>query len=273
MYTTLIDCPTLARHLGDPNWILVDCRFSLAEPPAGEEAYQTAHIPGAVYAHLEHDLSGPPVTDRGRHPLPTPAALTALFSRLGIAANRQVVVYDDFGGAIAARLWWMLHYMGHEAAAVLDGGWPAWQALGLPTRGGVEENAPAGFQGQPRLDRLVLLDQVPAAPLLVDSREGARYRGEVEPIDPRPGHIPGAVNYPFQSNLTETQRFRPVAQLRQQLLAVLGDQAPEDVVYYCGSGVTACHNLLAQLHAGLPEGKLYVGSWSEWSADPGRASE
>jgi thiosulfate/3-mercaptopyruvate sulfurtransferase len=262
--TTLIPVETLSTHLEDPRWVVVDCRFSLADTGAGRRAYRQAHIPGAVYVHLDEDLSGPPTTDRGRHPLPPPERLVALFARLGIGPDSQVVVYDDAGGAIAARLWWMLHYMGHEAAAVLDGGWQAWQAADLPVHSGFESRPPRTFRGSPRREWLVRQEDVPADGRLVDSRAPERYRGEVEPLDPVAGHIPGALNYHYQNNLDEAGRFLPVQKLQEQLAPFLAGTDPSDVVYYCGSGVTACHNILAQVHAGLPMPRLYVGSWSEW---------
>jgi thiosulfate/3-mercaptopyruvate sulfurtransferase len=270
-YQALVDCETLSRHLADPDWIIVDCRFDLADPEAGEREYRESHVAGAVYAHLDHDLSGPPLTDSGRHPLPAPEALVALFSRLGIEAGKQVVVYDSAGGALAAaRVWWMLRYMGHTAVAVLDGGWQAWQAAALPTAGGIETNPPAAFEGQPQRPWLVLLDEVSEAELLVDVRDPARYRGEVEPIDPVAGHIPGAVNYPLQNNLGPDGRFLPPEQLRRQLKVVLGETAPEEAVFYCGSGVSACQSILAMAHAGLPPGRLYAGSWSDWIRESGK---
>ena len=265
MYHSLINADDLAQNLDNPDWIIVDCRFDLADPRAGERAYLAAHIPGAVYAHLDDDLSGPPVTDNGRHPLPTPDALTDLFSRLGIDAAKQVVVYDGHHGAIgAARLWWMLGYMGHTAVAVLDGGWQIWQSEDRPTRGGRESNPPTHFSGEPRREWLVLYDDLSQAELLVDSRDAARYRGEVEPIDAYPGRIPGAAHYHFMRNLTADGRFHSPEKIRRQLTETVGERG-EAAVYYCGSGVSACLNLLAHAHAGLPPAKLYVGSWSEWS--------
>lgn len=265
-YKTLIDVATLAANLDDPNWVVVDCRFDLADPARGEAAYRVGHVPGAVYAHLDRDLSSAePVTDRGRHPLPSPAAMTRLFGRLGIGDATQVVAYDDTNGHYAARLWWMLRYMGHEAVAVLDGGWPAWVAAGLPVRAGVETRPRALFTGEPRADRLVTLDEVEAQVLLVDSRAPERYRGEVEPLDPVAGHIPGAINRPYAANWTAGGRWRPSGDLAAEFGDVLGDTAPAQATFYCGSGVSACVNLLAMVHAGLPEGRLYVGSWSEWS--------
>lgn len=270
MYRTLIDAATLAQHLEDPDWVIVDCRFDLGDTAAGRRSYTQAHIPGAVYAHLDDDLSGPPVTDHGRHPLPTPAALTALFGRLGMDERKQVVAYDSLNGGIAARLWWMLRYMGHAATAVLDGGWAAWEAAGLPVRGGVEGHAPALFTGHPRREWLVTVDEVATRPLLIDSRDPQRYRGELEPIDPQPGHIPGAINHFFQDNWGAEGRYLPPEEIRARLTAVLGEITPEAATFYCGSGVTACANLLAMAHAGLGNGRLYAGSWSEWSSDPQR---
>ena len=270
MYTTLIDSQSLSRHLDDPEWVIVDCRFDLADTAAAGRAYEQSHIPGAVYAHLDEDLSGPPLTDKGRHPLPSPAAMTAVFGRLGIDGDKQVVVYDDANGAYAARLWWMLRYMGHPAVAVLDGGWAAWQEAGLPTDSGVETNPKTLFTGGPHSEWLVRIEEVPQQRLLVDSRAPARYRGETEPLDPQAGHIPGAVNYWYEQNWGEDGRYLPPEQLRPQLQELLGEAPPELVTFYCGSGVSACANLLALAHAGLGPGRLYVGSWSEWSRDPDR---
>jgi thiosulfate/3-mercaptopyruvate sulfurtransferase len=267
MYTTLIDSQTLSQHLNDADWVVVDCRFSLEDTEAGRRAYREGHIPGAVYAHLDEDLSGPPTTDEGRHPLPPPAALTSLFGRLGINQNKQVVAYDDANGMIAARLWWMLRYMGHRAVAVLDGGWQAWQEAGMATRGGVESNTRELFVGSPRLQWLVRVDDVPDVPLLVDARSPQRYRGEEEPLDPVAGHIPGAANYYYQQNWTEDGRYRSREEMWRRLRELVGDRPAHQVTFYCGSGVSACVNLLAMVHAGLGDGRLYVGSWSEWSRD------
>ena len=270
MFTTLIDVETLHAHLQNENWVVVDCRFSLAEPEAGRRAYEAGHIPGAVYAHLDKDLSNPPTTDHGRHPLPPPEILRARFGQMGISAGTQVVVYDDINGGIASRLWWMLRYMGHEAVAVLDGGWQAWTAVQLPQQAGVEVNETAVFQGEPRREWLVTMDEVPGLPLLVDSRGEARFRGEMETLDPQAGHIPGAVNFFFERNWDEDGRYLPPDSLRARLEVVLGDTPPNQAAFHCGSGVTACVNLLAMTHAGLGNGRLYVGSWSEWSRTPGK---
>jgi len=273
-YTTLISPESLFQYMDDPRWVVVDCRFSLADTEAGRRAYRRAHIPGAVYAHLDEDLSGPPVTDRGRHPLPTPEALRALFGRLGIDEGKQVVAYDDAGSIVAARLWWMLRYMGHEAVAVLDGGWTAWQETGQPAAAGAEQNKATSFEGEPRRDWLVVADEVAtkseAAGRLIDARAPERFRGEEEPLDPVAGHIPGATNYYYQHNLDEDGRFLPPKELKRQLQTVLEGADPESAIHTCGSGVSACQNLLAQAHAGLPPGRLYAGSWSDWISDPER---
>jgi thiosulfate/3-mercaptopyruvate sulfurtransferase len=256
--------------VGDPAWVVVDCRFDLADPEAGGRAYRHRHIAGAAYAHLDRDLCGAPVITRGRHPLPTAEALQATLGRLGIDDSRQVVAYDDTGGAMAARLWWLLRYMGHGAVALLDGGWDAWEAAGLPTATGEERTAARVFLGAPRTEWLVRIDHVSDAPLLIDSRDPARYRGDVEPLDPVAGHIPGAVNYCWKENLDGQGRFLGPATLRARIDRLLAGTPSREAVFYCGSGVTACHNLVAVVHAGLPAARLYAGSWSEWCTDPGR---
>ena len=277
-YTTILSAAELAAHLHDPNWVIVDCRFDLSDTAAGERNYRESHIPGAVYAHLARDLSGPRAAtgEGGRHPLPTPAELTRTFGGWGIggaAPGRgvQVVAYDDQSGHYAARLWWLLRFMGHEAVAVLDGGWPAWVAAGLPVEAGdgdgIGGDVPPErlYEGGPRLDRPATAEEAVAAPLLVDGRAPERYRGEVEPLDPVAGHIPGATNRPYTANWDADGRWRAPEALLAEFLDLLGDTPPESAVFYCGSGVSACVNLLAMVRAGLPEGRLYVGSWSEWS--------
>lgn len=265
MFETFISAADLHAHLDAPGWVIVDCRFDLNATALGRILYERSHIPGAVYAHLDDDLSGPPVTDHGRHPLPTADALRALFSRLGIGAQTQVVAYDNFNGAFAARLWWMLRYMGHRAVALLDGGWSAWTNGGFPTASGAQHNPPAHFDGTPNHALLVTLDAVTARPLLIDSRDAQRYSGAFEPIDPRPGHIPGAVNHHFATNWDERGLLLPSDVLRDRFTTLLGATSADEATFYCGSGVTACFNLVAMQHAGLPLGKLYVGSWSEWA--------
>lgn len=266
----LIQVAELAATLGHEALVLVDCRFDLAATEAGHLAYLEAHIPGASYAHLDRDLSGPPTTDHGRHPLPAPERLCALFSALGIDANRQVVAYDDAGGMFAARLWWMLRYMGHDAVRVLDGGWQAWVNAGAAVVNGEQRPQARQFVGTPRRDRLVTLEEVASVAQLVDARAAPRYRGEVEPLDKHPGHIPGAINHCWQGNLGADGRLAAPEILMRQWQASLGAAPDAVTVHYCGSGVSACHNVLAQVAAGLPEPRLYCGSWSEWCRDSGR---
>jgi thiosulfate/3-mercaptopyruvate sulfurtransferase len=270
IYTTIIDAQTLHARLHDPALVIVDTRFNLFDVDEGRAAYLQAHIPGAVYAHLGEDLSGPPLTDAGRHPLPSPQALDALFSRLGVSDTSQVVAYDQRDAVSAARLWWMLRYMGHEAVAVLDGGWKAWTDAGYPSIAGEERRAPSRFHGTPRRTWLVTLEQVAGARRLIDARDPRRYRGEQEPLDPVAGHIPGAFNRFHAENLDADGHFLSSAELEKGFEQVLDGTPLEETVFYCGSGVTACHGLLAARHAGLGDGRLYVGSWSEWCSDPAR---
>ena len=274
MYTTLISAATLARHLEDPTFVVVDCRHDLSDVDAGERAYRSAHLPGAVFLHLDRDLSGTKTGRNGRHPLPRIDALAASLGRAGIDATRQVVGYDQNNGMAASRLWWLLRWLGHEAVAVLDGGVDRWRAEGLP----LTDALPA-----PRARTFVPGPPAPTASadeirrrlgdselLVLDARAPERYRGEVEPIDPVAGHIPGARNRPFTDNLTAQGTFKPAATLRSEYAALLGSSSPEAVVHQCGSGVSACHNALAMSVAGLSGSRLYPGSWSEWIADPSR---
>ena len=273
-YTTLIDVATLHAHRDDPTWIIVDCRFNLMEPEAGRRAYQAGHIPGARYAHLDEDLSSPITPTTGRHPLPDPAQLAARLGAWGIDDCIQVIAYDDMGGMLAAaRLWWLLRWLGHPAVAVLDGGWSAWQRAGLPASVEPVVCQPKTFQAQPDDRSWLSTAQVMALPpeqVVLDARGAARYRGEVEPIDPVAGHIPGALNLPTEGHLQSDGHFLPASELRVRFQTVLGDRAPASVVHSCGSGVTACHNLLAMEAAGLVGSRLYAGSWSEWIRDPAR---
>jgi thiosulfate/3-mercaptopyruvate sulfurtransferase len=277
-FTTLVDTATLATHLADPGFAVVDCRFALNDDGWGEREYAARHIPGAVFAHLGHDLAGSPTGQNGRHPLPDPAALAATFGRLGIGDGKQVVAYDQDSGMYAGRLWWLLRWLGHDAVAVLNGGFARWLAEGRGTTSGYQHRRTSEFHGAPRDGMMVSADQVSALIgtsdwRLVDARAPERYRGDVEPIDRVAGHIPGAVNHPFKSSLTETGAFRSADELREALGSSLGGFPPDRIVCYCGSGVTACHNLLALEHAGLRGAKLYPGSWSEWSSDPSRPIE
>jgi thiosulfate/3-mercaptopyruvate sulfurtransferase len=270
MYSTLIAAVDLSKMIDTGGVRVVDCRFDLGDPAAGYRAYCAGHVAGAVYADLDRDLSGPPTTDAGRHPLPPPERMIEVFGRLGIAPGDQVAIYDDAGGMIAARAWWMLHYLGHRAAAVVDGGWQAWLSAGLAIEAGERGAAPAEFRGHARRERLVTIDEIAQIRSLVDARDPRRYRGEVEPIDVRGGHIPGASNHFFKCNLDAEGLFLDPGALKQAFGTSLGTLPDSETVHYCGSGVSACHNILAQVHAGLAEPRLYCGSWSEWCADPGR---
>ena len=275
VFTTLISSDDLMPHLADPQWVVMDCRFVLAEPAAGERAYRQGHIPDARYAHLERDLSARVTVDSGRHPLPDKERLAAILGAWGIMPASQVVVYDDTGGAMAARLWWLLRWMGHSGVAVLDGGWGQWLQEGRAVSPEVPPPAPAAFTVQPPLVEWVSSAALQDAMLhqtiqVLDARAAERFRGDVEPIDAVAGHVPGAINRPLQHNLAADGRFLPAAELRRQFTALLGLVAPQQVVHMCGSGVTACHNLLAMEVAGLSGSRLYPGSWSEWIRDPSR---
>jgi thiosulfate/3-mercaptopyruvate sulfurtransferase len=277
-FTTLVDTDTLAVHLSDPAWIVVDCRFALNDRAWGPREYLARHIPGAVYAHLEDDLSGKLSGRNGRHPLPDPGALTRTLGGFGITHDVQAVAYDQDTGMFASRLWWLLRWMGHDRVAVLDGGLAKWIAEQRPTSSGPETRPPRPFIGSPRAQMVVDVDEVarlagrePAR--LIDARAPERYRGEIEPIDRVAGHIPGAVNDFYMQNLDEHGTFRSPEALRGRLTAAIGGATPDEIVCYCGSGVTACHNLLALERAGLPGARLYAGSWSEWSSDPSRPVE
>jgi thiosulfate/3-mercaptopyruvate sulfurtransferase len=267
-FDTIIDLQQAAGLIEDGSPVVVDCRFYLEDEDRGREAYEAGHIPTAQYAHLNQDLSDLSMPAAGRHPLPSETDMVDLFGRMGIAGGRQVIVYDDANGAAAARLWWMLRYMGHEQVAVLDGGFPAWRDAGLPLVVGIERGEAAKFAGQARRDMLVDREEIGSEMLLVDSRAPERYRGETEPIDPIAGHIPGAINRFHKDNFDEHGRILPGLTLRTQFENILGDVPAAEATFYCGSGVTACNNLLALAHAGLGDGRLYAGSWSQWCSDP-----
>ena len=277
-FTTLIDTGTLARHLDQPMVAIVDCRFKLDDLDWGAREYEARHIPGAVYVHLEVDLSGEKTGANGRHPLPDPAALARALGRLGIDDTVQVVAYDQDAGMYGSRLWWMLRWMGHDRAAVVDGGMARWTAEHRDTRAGREIRHARVFT--PRLRPEMIADAAEIARLigradsrLVDARAPERFRGESETIDKKAGHIPGAVNHFFKWNVNDEDVFRPLDELRARLGEALGGVPPERAICYCGSGVTACHNLLALEHAGLGGARLYPGSWSEWSSDPTRPTD
>jgi thiosulfate/3-mercaptopyruvate sulfurtransferase len=272
-YTTLIDTTELARHGGDPAFVVVDVRHDLAQPAYGENAYAQAHVPGAVLAHIDRDLSAPATGRIGRHPLPTPEA-AAVFGRLGIDTTKQVVAYDQGSGVYAARLWWMLRWLGHDNVAVLDGGFAKWSREGRPVESEARAAKPATFlpaRVRPTVNATGVAASLPRHDLvLLDARAAERYRGDVEPLDPVAGHIPGALNRPHSRNVAADGTFRSATELLGEFEAMLHGRSPGDVVHYCGSGVSACHNILAMTIAGYPLTRLYPGSWSEWCADPKR---
>jgi thiosulfate/3-mercaptopyruvate sulfurtransferase len=275
-YTTVVSTDVLEDNLG--RWAVVDCRFDLHDAAWGHEQYRLGHIPGAVYASLSEDLAAKQTGSSGRHPLPSVDALSATFGRFGIDRSTQVVVYDQDTGLFASRLWWSLRYLGHDAVALLDGGWTKWTREGRPTRSGDESRRSVIFVPDPRPRMTVSIDQVISQldspdTLLVDARGPDRFEGQSEPIDRVAGHIPGATNHFYRWNLAGDGTLLPRDALREKFTTLLGGHTPEEAVVYCGSGVSACHNLLAMEHAGLHGTRLYVGSWSEWSRDPSRPVE
>lgn len=288
MFTTLISPENLHKHYKDPNWLIFDCRTNLADHNQGRRDYEQGHIPGALYADLERDLSGPMIprpggfTKTGRHPLPDVDTFVATLNHWGVTNKTQVITYDDKGGGLsAARLWWMLRWVGHDAVAVLDGGWQGWVERQYPVVSGQETVARQPVAGKPfkvqvREEMVVGADEVLKAredfsPLIIlDSRAPERFRGETEPIDPVAGRVPWAKNAPYADTQTPEGFFRPQKDLKVHFQKLLGNAQGSQAVFYCGSGVTAAANLLALKHAGLGDGKLYAGSWSEWIADPSR---
>ena len=273
-YTTLISAQALHSLQSTPDYVIVDCRHDLAQPDAGRNAYAEAHIPGARFLHLDEDLSGRKTGLNGRHPLPEVDVLNHTLARCGMTPNTQVIAYDDNGGMFAARLWWLLRWLGHTAVAVLDGGLAAWQQAGLP----LTQDQPAPRAGSlgwrpvlPTITAQQLLSSLSSSQqVIVDARASDRFQGRNETLDPVGGHIPGAINRFFKLNLNEDGTFKPAAVLLQEFNALLQDRAGHLVIHQCGSGVTACHNMLAMEIAGLTGSVLYPGSWSEWCSDPAR---
>lgn len=274
VFSTLVSTAELGAHLG--KWRVFDCRHDLAKPELGESQYREAHIPGALFASLDRDLSDAKTGKNGRHPLPDAKAFGAWLGRCGVTPGEQVVCYDAANGAMAARLWWMLRWVGHDAVAVLDGGLSKWQAEGRPVSADSPSITPTSYPVHVRADMAVDVASIAKTlrkRVLLDARAPARYRGEQEPIDPVAGRIPGALNRFNMDNVRGDGRFKSPEELKRDFQQVLGKHAPTEVVNYCGSGVAACHNLLAMELAGLKGGKLYAGSWSEWQADPSRPRE
>lgn len=278
VFSTLISVQSLQTLLasGSPP-VVLDTSFDLNDAAAGERAYRGAHLPGALYAHLDRDLCGEKTGRNGRHPLPERAVFAATAGRFGVTPTTQVVVYDRQAAMFSARLWWMLRWLGHEAVAVLDGGFAAWQLAGGAVQGAAVSVAPQsaypiGAEVSP-LVRTIDADTLQAQLGrigLIDARAPERFRGEVEPLDAQAGHIPGASNRFFKDNLAADGRFKPAEVLRAELLTLIGERSASEVVHQCGSGVTACHNLLAMAVAGIDGAALFPGSWSEWSSDPSR---
>jgi thiosulfate/3-mercaptopyruvate sulfurtransferase len=274
-WRTLVSCDELAAALGNKGLVVVDCRFDLRDIGAGERGYLAGHVPGAVYAHIERDLSDLGKTTGGRHPLPDAPALCARLGRWGIDPQTQVVAYDSADGAYAARLWWLLRSLRHERVAVLDGGMTAWVAGSRPVEKTVPRPKPIAYSARFNVQSVASIAVLAArmanhSGALIDARAPERYRGEIEPIDRVAGHIPGAVNRHYAQNLDRLGRFKSPEVLRKEFTALLAGQPATDTVHMCGSGVTACHNVLAMEHAGLAGSRLYAGSWSEWIADPSR---
>ncbi len=273
----LVSCEQLAAHLNDPDWRIVDCRHQLSDVGYGQRVYAEGHLPGAFFMHLDRDLSGAMTGCNGRHPLPDPQVLAAKFGAIGISSRTQVVVYDDAEGMVSGRLWWMLRWLGHGNVAVLDGGFNRWVKEGRPLTRDIPVVLPTVFEVEQR-DWVVTADEVLAniaSPelVVVDARGPDRFRGENETIDPVGGHIPGARNRFFRDNLDADGRFRPAAELRREFLELFAGTPPDKTVMQCGSGVSACHNLIALELAGLTGARLYAGSWSEWCSDSARPVE
>ncbi|MCZ7563583.1 MAG: sulfurtransferase [Burkholderiales bacterium] len=273
-FTTLVGTETLAAHLGDSSWVIFDCRHDLRNPDYGPREYAKSHVPGARFMHLDRDLSGPPTGRNGRHPLPDPQAFMRKLGAAGVDRTKQVVAYDAHGGAYASRLWWMLRWVGHDAAAVLDGGFGKWLREDWPETDDIPQPRPVQFAGKVRpigVDLAFVQAHLRDPALaLVDARAAERYAGATEPLDPVAGHIPGSISAPNSAILAADGTFRSAAELRAHWRRVLGERRADEVVHTCGSGVAACHNLLAMEVAGLCGSRLYAGSWSEWCADPSR---
>jgi len=273
-YKTLISVSALGQHLDDSAFVIFDCRHDLMKPEAGAQAYAKAHIPGARFAHSDRDLAGVKNGKNGRHPLPDPKVFANWLGRNGVDGAKQVIAYDFAGGASATRLWWMLRWLGHDLVAVLDGGWEAWTKAGTPVTADLPKVEVATFSASPRalaVDVSYVQSHLQdAGMLVVDARSAERFRGETEPIDPVAGRIPGALNRLYKDNLDAAGLFKPAAELRSGFISLLGDRPPQQVVHQCGSGISACHNILAMEIAGLSGSRLYPGSWSEWCADPTR---
>ena len=277
-FRSIISADIVQQHLHHAQWRVVDCRFNLKIPDEGFALYQMEHIPNAVYAHLDHDLSSPVTSSSGRHPLPEVEKFKQKLGNWGIDKNTQVIVYDDSAGSYAARLWWMLRWVGHDSVAVLNGGFSSWKKQSLPVTSGIPHFSSTTFTGEANMEMLVESDKlqqelVHSRTLLIDVRDPNRFNGIEEPIDKIAGHIPGAINIPWKNNITEDGLFQPKALLHDQYKKIICETPGDNIVFMCGSGVTACHSLLALEYIGISGAKLYPGSWSEWISNPDRPVE
>ena len=275
VYTTLVSTDILATRLDDPDWIIFDCRFTLTDTSAGQRAYDKMHIPGARYVHLDNDLASAVTETSGRHPLPDPELLAHKLGNWGVDSRKQVVVYDDTFGAMASRLWWLLRWLGHDNVALLDGVYPKWMREKRPLTDAASMPKPTTFHvslNDSLWVDVVYVEEVTSTGnhLLIDARAEERFSGEVEPLDLVAGHIPGAINRPYEDNLDIGGDFLSADELKEEYKAQTGDIPPEYIIHMCGSGVTACHNILAMEHAGITGTRLYAGSWSEWITDRSR---
>lgn len=275
-FTALVSTDELGSHVDDPDWVVIDCRFTLSDTEAGMRSYRDGHIPGACYAHLDNDLSAPVSENSGRHPLPDPDLLAKKLGAWGINAGKQVVVYDDAFGAMAVRLWWLLKWMGHDNVALLDGVYPKWLRENRPVSKEHHKVAPVTFEPVMRHELVVSADEVQQqlnnnSCVLIDARAEERFSGEIEPLDKVAGHIPGAINRPYDDNLDISGELMSADELHEEYTDALNGKASGGVIHMCGSGVTACHNVLAMEAAGMTGSRLYVGSWSHWITDASRA--
>ena len=272
----LISTADLATHLNDPSWVIFDCRHDLGDHGKGERLYREGHLPGAHFAAVETAMSGSKNGKNGRHPLPTPEALADFLAAHGVTASSTIVAYDDAGGLYAARLWWLVRWIGLKDVVLLDGGWPKWITEGRPVTSVVSTpKAAQRLEVRAAASAVLSADDVlrrmaDASSALIDARAGERYRGEVEPMDPVAGHIPGALNRFYKANLKPDLTFRAADEVESEFRALIGSRSPEQIGHQCGSGITACANIFAMEYAGLPGSKLYAGSWSEWVSDPTR---
>jgi len=274
-FTTLVSTEQLAQHLDDPDWIVFDCRFTLTNTEAGRAAYQQGHIPGARYVHLDEDMSSAVTPTSGRHPLPEVKVFADKLSSWGVDNIKQVVVYDDSFGSMAVKMWWLLRWLGHDNVALLNGNWQMWNKHKLPVTTELPRIIPAHFEPQVRNELLVDTEEVDFArrercSVLIDARPEQRFAGEREPLDKVAGHIPGSLNWVYEENLDFDGTYLPADELKEAYLNLMNGLKPEQVIHTCGSGVTACHNMLAMEIAGLHGSKLYAGSWSEWITDSSR---